>query len=327
MRARWLPGRRRFLATSAALVPFPAVAFAQEARTRRLGFLSPTGRPGPAIATVLTTLRELGWVEGRNIAIEVRYADGNVARLPALADELIQRNVDVLMPLGPAPTRVVAQATRTVPIVIPGGIDPIAAGLVTSLARPGRNVTGVSSLAAETAAKRLEMLRQIAPRYRRVGVFWDPAEPEEEAEWQALQHAAGALLFELVPLRVAGPAEVAGADPAARVDALFNVGSLGPPRARAPAILELAAARRIPAVFGWPGLIEDGGLLSYNIDFEDTLRRAAMHIHSILNGAKPADLPIEQPRKFELVINLRTAKAHGLTVPRDLLVRADRTIQ
>jgi putative ABC transport system substrate-binding protein len=313
------------------LFALPLAAGAQhKAKVFRLGFLNQVSGPGPAMTTLMQGLRELGWIEGENLAIEVRYADGKFDRLPSLAAELVHLKVDVMVPLGPPAVRAAAQATKTIPIVITGGIDPIASGLVTNLARPGGNITGISSLSAETATKRLEMLKQIAPRFKRVGVFWDPGEPEEAAESRALEPASRALGFELVSFPASTPAaveKVFAAHDGRRVDALFNVGSLGPPRFRARPILELSAKHRIPAVFGWPGLIEDGGLLSYNIDFDEIFRRAATHIHKILNGARPGDLPIEQPTKFQLVVNIKAAKAYGLTVPPALLLRADRVVE
>jgi putative ABC transport system substrate-binding protein len=188
----------------------------------------------------------------------------------------------------------------------------------------------MSTLAAELASKRLELLRAIVPRVRRVGVFWDPGEPEELAEWKELQVAAGALGIELLSLPVPAFGDVekvfaASARPG--VDALLNVGYLGPSRYRGKPILAIAAAHRLPGVYGWPGLVEAGGLFSYSPDYGEIFRRAANHVHKILNGAKAGDLPVEQPTKFDLVVNLRTARALQLTIPRSVLLLADKVIQ
>lgn len=324
-------GRRRFLVITGAFLAALRDAGAQgSTKVHRVGFLSPVGKPGPAITALLQGLKELGYVEGRNLVIDVRYAEEKLERLPALADELVQLKVDVLVPLGPPATRAAKQATSAIPIVLAGNIDPVGSGLVASLARPGGNITGMSSLADEAASKRLEMLKQILPRLSRVGVFWDPGEPEEVAEWQALERVARTLRLELAPFEV--PAfghveKVFAARDGARVDALVNIGFLGPPRYRGKPILELAAKHRLPTVFGWPGLAQAGGLLSYNPDFDEIFRRAATHIHRILNGAKAGDLPIEQPTKFELVINMKAARRLGLAIPSSLLLRADRLIE
>jgi putative ABC transport system substrate-binding protein len=323
-------GRRQFLIATAAFAAFRNARAQQSAKVFRIGFLSPAGRPGPAITALLQGLRELGYVEGRNLVIDVRYAEEKLERLPGLAAQLVQLKVDVLVPLGPPATRAAKQATNVIPIVLVGNVDPVSSGLVASLARPGGNITGMSSLADEAASKRLEMLKQIVPGLSRVGVFWDPGEPEEIAEWQALQRAARPLRLELVPFEVPAFGQVENVFAArdrAGVDALLNIGFLGPPRYRGRPILELAAKHRLPTVFGWPGLVQAGGLLSYNADFDEVFRRAATHIHRILNGAKPADLPIEQPSKFELVINRKAAASLGLAIPPSLLLRADRVIE
>lgn len=323
-------GRRQFLIVTGAFLAARDARAQQMSKVFRVGFLSPVGKPGPAIMALLQGLKELGYVEGRNLVIDVRYAEEKLERLPDLAAQLVELKVDVLVPLGPPATRAAKQATNAIPIVLAGNIDPVSAGLVASLARPGGNITGMSSLADEAASKRLEMLKQIVPGLSRVGVFWDPGEPEEVAEWRALQRAARTLRLELVPFEV--PAfghveKVFAARDGARVDALVNIGFLGPPRYRGRPILELAARHRLPTVFGWPGLVQSGGLLSYNPDFNEVFRRAATHIHRIFNGAKPADLPIEQPTKFELVINMKAAQSLGLTIPPSLLLRADRVIE
>ena len=300
------------------------------AKVFRLGFLSPVGRPGPAINALMSGLRELGYVEGRNVAVEVRYADEKLERLPELAAELVALRVDVLVPLGPPATRAAKQATKSIPIVLAGNVDPVGTGLVASLARPQGNITGMSTLAADAASKRLELLVEMAPRVKRVGVFWDPQEPEEAAEWKALEAAARALTLTLVPLPVPAFGDVEKVFREAGepdVHALVNAGYLGPPRYRGKAILELASKRRIPAAFGWPGLVSAGGLFSYNPDFSLVFRRAATYIDKILNGVAPADLPIEQPTKFELVINMKAARTLGLSLPAAILLRADQVLQ
>lgn len=322
--------RRAFLLMGAAFLFDRRSALAQvKGKVYRLGVISPVAKPGPAITTMTRRLRELGWNEGENLIVEMRYADGHLERIPSLAAELIRLKVDVLVPLGSVASRATGETTSTIPVVVVG-VDPVSAGLVPSLARPGGNITGINLLHGETAAKRLEMLKQVAPRMRRVAVFLDPNEPEERAEFEAVQQAARALSVEVIAFGVSSPADVGKvftAEDARRVDALFNVGSLGPPRFRGKPILELSKRHRIPAVFGWPGLVQDGGLLSYNIDFDEIFQRAATQIHKILSGAKAGDLPVEQPTKFELVINMRTAKEYGLTVPPALLLRASRVIE
>jgi putative ABC transport system substrate-binding protein len=188
----------------------------------------------------------------------------------------------------------------------------------------------MGTLADELATKRLELLKEIVPRLTRVGVFWDPGEPEEAAEWKALQLAGRTFRLELLSFEVPAFGDVEKvfiALDGSRVDALLNVGYLGPPRYRGKPILELSARYRLPTVFGWPGLVQAGGLLSYNPNFAEVFRRAATHVHKILKGAKPADLPIEQPTKFELVINVKMAKVLGLTIPQSVLLRADRLIE
>jgi putative tryptophan/tyrosine transport system substrate-binding protein len=322
-------GRRRFVAASLALLAAPLQVRGQPRKLYRLGAISPVAKPGPALAAIRSALRELGWIEGRNFVIEVHFAHGKTERLAALAAEVVKADYDVLLPLGDSAIRATADATRTIPIVVVG-VDPASSGLVTSLSRPGGNITGVNVLHGETAAKRLELFKQIAPQARRVAIFWDPRAPYEAEEMQALQEAARVLRLELAPFGVSAPADVERvftAEQARNVDALFNIGSLGPPRLRAKPVLDVSAKYRLPAVFGWPGLIDDGGLLSYTVDFDELFHIAALQVHKILNGARPGDLPIEQPTKFELVINLKTARAYGLTVPQALLLRADRVVQ
>lgn len=321
--------RRHFLLVAGGLLVAPFNARTQQKKLARVAAVSPLSKPGPALTTIRSALRGLGWIEGRNLVLDVHYAEGKAERLPSLVAQVLKKDYDVLIPLSESAIRATTSATSTIPIVVVG-VDPVSAGLVRSLARPGGNITGVNVLHAETAVKRLELLKQIAPRSRRIAVFWDPHVQDEALEMQALQQAAGVLSLELVSLGVSNPAEVERvftAQHAKNVDALFNIGSLGPPRFRAKPVLDLSAKHRIPAVFGWPGLIEDGGLLSYSIDFDELFHIAAVQVHKILNGARPGDLPIEQPTKFELVINLQTAKTYGLTVPQALLLRADRVIQ
>ncbi len=272
-------------------------------------------------------LRERGYVEGQNIAIQYRYGDGNLDRLPKLAAELVALNVNLIVTSGTSPTRAAQRATRTIPIVMTLVGDPITSGFIASLARPSGNITGLTQMAAELGGKRLELLKQAFPKVSRVAVLVDPG---VTGALQNMQTAAAALGVTLLPLEVRGP------DPnlegAFRTATSERAGALlvapGPAteldRKR---VVDLAAKSRLPAMFGPREFVDLGGLMSYAPSYPDLFRRAAIYVDKILKGAKPADLPVEQPTKFELVINLKTAKALGLTIPQSVLVRADEVIQ
>lgn len=314
----------------ALLAPAIAAQAQQREKVARIGFLCPFSKPGPALLALRQGLRELGYVDGQNVVIETRFAEEKHERFPSLAAELIRLNVDVIVPMGPAATRAARQATTAIPIVLAGVADPVGTGLVASLARPGGNITGMSSLTVDLASKRLQLLKELVPGVTRIGVFWDPEEPEEAAEWKETQLAARTLGLQLQSLEVPGFTDmekVLMALGSSRVDALINLGWLGPTFQRAKRIAEFAARQRLPAMYGNTIHVKLGGLLSYSANREELFRRAATHVHKILNGAEPGHLPVEHPTKFELVVNLKTAKTLGLRIPRSVLLRVDRVIE
>jgi putative ABC transport system substrate-binding protein len=317
--------RRAFLAgTSVVLLAAPLAAEAQSgARVPRVGSLT-TGA-GTGTNTLSEGLRALGYVEGRTIVLELRYAEGHVDRLPILAAELVQLNVDVIVAWGVEPVEAARTATSRIPIVMVARGDPVATGLVASLAKPGGNITGVTVGDAELAGKRLELLRVALPRLSRVAVVRDPT--SELAIMQETEAAARALNLRLLVFTVRAPADFDGAfQAAARQGAeavLVNETSmLTAHRAK---LGELALSSRLPMVGSWKSSAQAGFLMSYGPEQSDLFRRAATYVDKILKGAKPGELPIERPAKFELVINL-TAKALGLTIPPSLLGRADEII-
>jgi putative ABC transport system substrate-binding protein len=327
--------RRAFLGTLAGgLLAAPLAAEAQQAaKIARIGYL----------ATNLTAshhtheafrqgLRDLGYVEGRNVLIEYRDAEGKVERLPALAGELVALKVDVVVAASTAATLAAKQATRTLPIVFAVAADPVADGLVTSLARPGGNLTGLSLLFPELVGKCLELLKQAVPGVSWVAVLWHPGALGERTEKDMLKEAevaARALGVRLQFVEARGPEnfDKAFSDMTrARAGALTVLTSAMFVNERR-RLVDLAAKNRLPAVYPWREGVDTGGLMSYGPNLADNYRRAAGYVDKILKGAKPADLPVEQPTRFEFVINLKTAKALGLTIPPSLLARADEVIQ
>ena len=313
---------------------FGAVAVeAQEAaKVARIGYLV-ASHDAPRLREAFRQgLRDLGYVEGRNLVIEIRSAEGKHERYPALAAELVALKVDVIVASGGTPSALAAkQATGTLPIVFINVGDPVTSGLVTSLARPGGNVTGLSVVAPELISKRLELLTQAVPGVSRIAVLWQPGALEERTEKDRLQRAevAGRTLgIRLQFVEARGPKDLdrAFSDMTrARAGALTDLeGSVfWSERKR---IVDLAAKNRLPAVYALREFVDVGGLMSYGPDFADLFRRAATYVDKILKGAKPADLPVEQPTKFELVINLKAAKALGLTIPQSVLARADQVV-
>jgi len=319
----------------------PLAAEAQQAgKVHRIGFLSPSSPSDPerlaspfgerGLAAFRQGLRDLGYVEGQNIAIEYRWAEGRFERLPDLAAELVRLKVDVIVSVVTQATLAAKNATGTIPIVLVAAGDPLGSGLVANLARPGGNVTGPSSMYGDLAGKQLELLKETVPKVSRVAVLWNPA----NAVWQAqmlrqTEIAARALGLQVQLLEARGPDELEGAFAAMtreRVSALLvQVDVIFALHARR--IADLAAKRRVPAMYGSREHVEAGGLMSYAPNVPDLFRRAATYVDKILKGAKPADLPVEQPTKFELVINLKTAKALGLKIPQSILIRADEVIQ
>jgi putative tryptophan/tyrosine transport system substrate-binding protein len=316
-----------------ALLVAPFAAEGQQAgKVYRVGILSPGGVPDPSIATtpnlVPTALRELGYVDGRNLAVERRFAEGISARLPRLARELVQLQVDVIFALGDG-VEAARDASTTIPIVMIFGGDPVARGWVASLSRPGGNITGVT-VVAETvlAGKRLELLREAVPGAGRIAVLAPSGSGMSGAQLQEAQKAASALRVKLVVVEVQGTDydRAFATMVAERADGLFVLMSPTLTRDRK-LIIERAAKYRLPAIYEWREQVEVGGLMSYGGSIKDLSHLVAVYVDKILKGAKPADLPIEQPSKFELVINMKTAKALGLTIPPSLLLRADQVIE
>jgi putative tryptophan/tyrosine transport system substrate-binding protein len=326
--------RRRFLLTSVGgALAAPLGAGGQQAgKVYRIGYLG-AGGPAPLNTPIAfeDALRELGYVAGKNILIDYRFAEGRYERLPALAAELVRLKADIIV-TNPTPATVAAKkATETIPIVmISGSVDPVGLGLVTSLARPGGNVTGLSfGASTEIFSKGLELLKDIVPKVRRVAVLSNPGSPIQPLIIRELKAAGRSLGVQLQLLEVRGLDEFDDAFAAMakeRVGALLVVSDslFNFHRAR---LADLAARSRLPAAYGTRDLVEVGGLMSYGPSFRDLFRRGAVYVDKILKGAKPADLPVEQPTKFELVINLKTAKALGLTIPPSLLARADQVIK
>jgi putative ABC transport system substrate-binding protein len=315
-------------------VLLPVAAGAQQtAKIPRIGFLSPSSpsdsRTPLRFGAFRQGLRELGYLEGRTIAIESRWAEGKYDRLPGLAAELVRLKMDVIVTYSPPAIQAVKQATGTIPIVMGGVIDPVATGFVASLARPGGNITGLSLMAPELVGKQLEILREMVPKVTRVAVLGNPANAGTAPQLRQAQEAARALKVQLQPLEARGPNDIdtafaaitkAGAGAVVvLVDAMFL-----DHRTR---IADLAAKRGLPSIYGLSDFVEAGGLVFYGANDTERFRRAATYVDKILKGAKPADLPVEQPTKFEFVINLKTAKALGLTIPQTLLLRADQVIQ
>jgi len=316
--------RRTFLAGTGGLLAAPLAAEAQQAaKVFKVGEL----HPGIGSEERLAALREVGYVEGQNLVVERRHAEGHLDRLPALATELVGLKPDVILATGEPSIRAAKNATKVIPIVMAFAEDPVGKGLVASLARPGGNITGVSLVAAGTmAAKRVEVLKEVVPRARRIALLSWPG--MEAAQMKEAEQAARVLKIETVLVEVRnGDYEGAFSTLAAeRADALFVVSNpiLNRDRKR---IIALAARHRLPAIYEWRESAEDGGLLAYGAKIGDLNRRVAAFVDRILKGAKPGDLPVEQPTTFELVIDLKTAKTLGLTIPPSLLARADEVIQ
>ena len=319
------------LGAGALVSPFGSFAQQQPTKVPQIGYLS-SDSPSTIAARIEAFhqgLRELGYVEGKNIFVEWRFADGKADRLPALAAELVRLKVDLVVTTGPAATRAAKEATITIPIVMAQDSDPVGNGLVASLARPGRNITGLSSLAAEISGKRLELLKEIVPRLSRVVVLGSSITPGNAHALRETELAAKAFGVQLQYVDVLVSKDIAPAFRAAakgRADALLVLTSLVLISQR-PQLADLAVKSRLPAIYDRGEFVEDGGLLCYGTNFTDLSRRAATYVDRILKGAKPADLPVEQPTKFELVVNLKTANALGLTIPNSILVQATKVIE
>ncbi len=309
-----------------------AAATEAQPKTARVGYLEfGSAAPGtPHVEAFRRGLREHGWIDGQNMVIEVRYAEGRQDRLPELAADLVRLKVDIIFASTTPSALAAKQATTTIPIVIGFVADPVGSGLVPRLARPGGNITGWTHLAGvELNAKRLEILKEAVPKAARIAALWNPANPIHGPSLKVIEAAAPRLKVQLHPMAVRDPQDLERAFSAmteARVQAL-TVPPDGMFLAHQARIIDLAAAHRIPAMYGVRELARAGGLMSYGVNLPEMYRQGALFVDRILNGAKPGDLPVEQPTKFELIINLKAAKALGLRLPQSLLIRADQLIE
>jgi len=318
------------LAIFVTLAPCGAVALAQQqTKVSKIGWLSARGAANIGQETIVGMLRDLGYVEGKNVAYEYRFADDKLDRLPALAEELVRLKVDVLVTPGTPGALALKKATQTIPIVFTDVTDPIATGLVDSLARPGGNITGFTSVETPLAGKRLELLKETVPKLLRVAVLWDPQNPSSAQEWKATQTAAVNLGLQLhsMEVRSADKYENAFKEAVKARSAALAACSTPLAASNQERIVELAAKNRLPAIYVQGSFVVSGGLMSYGVDRTERYERVAVFVDKILKGTKPADIPVEQPTKFEFIINLKAAKQIGLTIPPNVLARADRVIK
>jgi ABC-type uncharacterized transport system substrate-binding protein len=323
--------RRQFIALvgGAGLAASRDVAAQAPAKVPRIAYLSLAPGPSARSDAFVQGLRELGHVEPQTMVIEYRWCDGAFDRARDAAADLVHARVDVIVTGGPQATRAARDATTTIPIVMAAAGDPVAFGLVQSLARPGGNITGLSQIAPELSGKRLELLKEIAPQLARVAVLWNPKGTTSPIAWKESQAPAHELGLALQSIGVQSPDGLDKAIEGAKKARAGALAILPDPlfAGNLRRIAELAAKNHLPSIFHLPEFVEAGGLLAYGPDRMDMFRRAATYVDKILKGAKPADLPVEQPTKFELVINLKTAKQIGLTIPPNVLARADRVIK
>ena len=320
------------LALGAGLSGRTALLRAQTPATslRRVGVLAPSTRAKEEVTLrhFFDQMRELGWIEGQNIAYDRVCADDQMAQLPRLAAELVARQPDLIYAPPQSAAVVARQATRTIPIVFATGVNPVGAGLVTSLARPGGNVTGVVSVIESLAPKRVELLRQMLPGAKHIGLLGDPNDPRLAGDRNALTPVAAALGLTITVVEISSPLEFDAA--VARmigqgVDVIFGIGTLVTNlRGR---LIELANRRRLPVIGSNQAWVEAGALFTYSASQDEQMRRSAQFVDKILKGARPADIPIQQPTRFELLVNLKAAKALGITIPQSVLLRADEVIQ
>ena len=322
------------LILSLLVAPLAAAVAQPREKVPRVGYLNPGSAADPArlrrFEAFRQGLRELGYVEGQTIALEPRWAEGSYERYPALAADLIRVPVDVIVTVGGAATQATQHATRTIPIVMSVVIAPLESGLVPSLARPGGNITGLSMMAPDLVGKQLELLKVVVPNVSRVALLYNPANPGSAPQVREAEVAARALGVQLHLLEARGPQEIDRAFAAMtseRVGALVVLVDAILGLNQRSQIVALAAERRLPAVYGIREYAEAGGLLVYSASQLDVERRAALYVDKILKGAKPGDLPVEQPTKFQLILNLKTAEALGLTLPPTLLFQADEVIR
>ena len=324
--------RRTFLACASVLLAAPVAVHAQQAgRVRLIAYLAAGGRPpdGAPPAALRQALRELGYIEGQNVGYAGRWGEGKRDRLHGAAEELIALKPDVIVTFGAKSAEAVKALTPTIPVVFAYAGDPVRLGLIASLAHPGGNLTGITDQATELSAKRLELLREVVPTAKRVAVLWNADDQAMSLRYGEIEKAAQVLHVSLQPLGVREPDDFDLAISAMsrdRPDALlFVTDALTTLNRRR--IVEFAAANGIPTMYEIGFLVRDGGLMSYGPDYDDILRRAAIYVDRILKGVRPSDLPVEQPTRYYLLVNLRTAKALDLTIPGPLLLRADAVIQ
>jgi putative ABC transport system substrate-binding protein len=305
----------------------------QPKKVSRIGFVGASGtsnNPRSNFNIFRQGLRDLGYVDGKNILIEYRNAEGKLDLIPSLVDELVQLKIDVLVSTNPTAVRAAKQATKTIPIVMVSSVDPVATGIVNSLARPGGNITGLSILARDLNGKRLELLTEAVPGVRHVGVFWDADSSAAAIGLKEYEAAARAMKIQLRSLGVRGPSP--DLESAFQAATKGHAGGLITVRTSvlnryAKHIADLAIKNRLPSMFEVSAYVEVGGLMSYANSDAESFKRAAVYVDKILKGAKPADLPVEQPTKFEFIVNLKTAKQIGVTIPPNVLARADRIIR
>ena len=323
--------RRQFIALLGGAAAWPLAAQAQQAaKVFRIGFLFyGSSGPSPELDAFRRGLREFGYIEGQNIAVEYRFASGQVERLPDLAAELVRLKPDVIVAPATPASLAAKQATGTIPIVFAGVADAVGAGLIANLARPDGNVTGLTSISAELGGKRLELVKRLVNNASRVAVLYNPADRSNVLVLKELQEAAPALTLTLQPVEVREPGEFEGAFAAMtrdRADAMFGSAGILTFQHRQ-TVVDLAANSRLPTLWGHRQFVEAGGLMSYAVNFYDQIRRTAAYVDQILKGAKPGDLPVQQPTKFEFMLNLKTAKALGLTIPSGVIAIADEVIE
>jgi len=304
----------------------------QQAKIPKIGWLGSRPASDAAAAgkeVISRMLRELGYIEGKNIAFEYRNTDYELDRLPALADELVRLKVDVLIAPSTVEALAAKNATSTIPIVFLGGGDPVGAGLVNNLARPGKNITGVTNIAPELAGKRLELLKETIPKLPRVAVLWDPQGPSSALQWEESQRSALDLGLQLYSMEIRSASDFENAFKKATRRGRVALAVTSSPLINAyqKRITELATNNRLAAIYNRNDFVNNGGLMSYGPDPTDLYRRAVIYIDKILKGTKPADLPVERPTKFEFIINLKAAKQIGLTIPPNVLARADKVLK
>lgn len=324
--------RELLIAFGAVVMSRPVAVMAQQsAKLRRIGFLSPFARAVTVSSedAFRQGLRELGWIEGQNIAIEYRYAEDKTERLPDLVTDLVRLKVDVIVASVGVDALAAHKVTQTIPIVMAAGGDPVATGIAASLARPGGNVTGSSQMSHELAGKRLELLKEIVPKLSRVAVFWNPQRTPSTVNWNEMQLPARRLGVQLHSLEVRSADDYEKAfDEAIKARASALILTPDPLiDAHLRQIAEFATKNRLPSIFHLTQFVEAGGLAAYGVNRPELFRRAANYVDKILKGARAGDLPIEQAHKFELALNLRTAKAIGISIPQSLLLRADKVIE